>query len=287
VKSPLLALLLTFALAACAPQPQPARPAFWQVTGPNGEKAWLLGTIHALPRPADWRSPAIDKAFAEADSVAVEVSGLGDAAAMSRAYARLSTSADLPPLAQRIDPAMRAALAERLKRAGQSEADYANTETWGAALMLARADAAPQDSANGIDRAVLRLARGKRVIEFEGAEAQFGIFDALPEKEQRDLLEAVLREGASPAGESADLAEAWRRGDFAAIEAETHRGLLADPELRAALFTGRNRTWADRMASEFNTGHKLFVAVGAAHMAGKDGLAAMLAARGFKVERLQ
>jgi uncharacterized protein YbaP (TraB family) len=287
VKSPLLALLLTFALAACSPQPQPARPAFWQVTGPNGEKAWLLGTIHALPQPAAWRSPAIDKAFAEADSVAVEVSGLGDAAAMSSAYARLSASAGLPPLAQRIDPAMRAALAERLKRAGQSEADYANTETWGAALMLARADATPEDSANGIDRAVLRLARGKRVIEFEGAEAQFGIFDALPETEQRDLLEAVLREGAAPAGAGADLAEAWRRGDFAAIEAETHRGLLADPELRAALFTGRNRTWADRMASEFSAGHKLFVAVGAAHMAGKDGLAAMLAARGFKVERLQ
>jgi len=287
VKPPLLALILTFALVACAPQPQPARPAFWQVTGPHGEKAWLLGTIHALPRPAAWRSAAIDKAFAEADSVAVEVSGLGDAAEMSRAYARLSTSAGLPPLAQRVDPAMRAALAERLKRAGQSEADYANAETWGAALMLARADAAPEDSANGIDRAVLRLASGKRVIEFEGAEAQFGIFDALPEKEQRDLLEAVLREGAAPAGESADLAEAWRRGDFAAIEAETHKGLLADPELRAALFTGRNRTWADRMAREFAAGHKLFVAVGAAHMAGKDGLAAMLAARGFKVERLQ
>jgi uncharacterized protein YbaP (TraB family) len=287
VKSPLLALLLTFALAACSPQPQPARPAFWQVTGPNGEKAWLLGTIHALPQPAAWRSPAIDKAFAEADSVAVEVSGLGDAAAMSRAYALLSTSAGLPPLAQRIDPAMRAALAERLKRAGQSEADYANTETWGAALMLARADATPEDSANGIDRAVLRLARGKRVIEFEGAEAQFGIFDALPEKEQRDLLEAVLREGASPAGESADLIQAWRSGDFATIEAETRRGLLADPELRDALFTARNRAWADRIALEMAGGRKLFVAVGAAHMAGHDGLAAMLAARRCRVQRVQ
>lgn len=271
-------------LSACTPAPEPARPAFWQVTGPKGEQAWLLGTIHALPRPAAWRSPAIDQALGQADTVAVEVAGLADDDAVARIHARLSTSPGLPSLSARIDPALRDALAARLKKAGQSEADLARTETWAAALLLARAGANSGDAANGIDRAVLDLARTKRVIEFEGAAAQLGLFDALPEKEQRDLLGAVLRDAGD---ESSDLARAWRTGDFARIEAESQRGLLADPELRLALFTARNRAWTRRIIEELSAGRRLFVAVGAAHMAGVDGLAAMLEARGLKVERVQ
>lgn len=279
--------LAVLALAACAPAPEPARPAFWQVSGPRGEKAWLLGTIHALPRPAAWTSPAIDRALAEADTVAVEVAGLADAGSTAKAYADLGTSLGLPPLSARIDPALRPVLAERLRQARRKETDFATTETWAAALALARAGAGSGDAANGIDRAVLRRAGSRRVIEFEGTTGQLGIFDALPEAEQRDLLAAVLREADAPGGESADLVSAWRSGDFARIEAESRRGLLADPELRAALFTGRNRAWTARIVAELAAGRRLFVAVGAAHMAGEDGLAAMLRAQGFGVTRLQ
>lgn len=284
---PIAFLLAIAALAACAPAPEPARPAFWQVSGPNGEQAWLLGTIHALPRPAAWRSPAIDRALGEADTVAVEVAGLADESATARAYARLGTGEGLPPLSARIDPGLRGALAERLRKAGRSEADLARTETWAAALLLARAGASSDQAANGIDRAVLRLAGTRRVIEFEGVAAQLGLFDALPEREQRDLLNAVLRENGAAGEESPDLVLAWRTGDFAAIEAESHKGLLADPELREALFTARNRAWSERIARELAAGRRLFVAVGAAHMAGSDGLAAMLEAKGFRVIRVQ
>lgn len=280
-------LILTLAaLAGCSPAPQPARPAFWQVTGPGCEQGWLLGTIHALPRPAAWRSPAIDSALGRADAVAVEIADL-ESGATGAIFARLSKSPGLPPLSQRIDPALKDALARQLDDADLDEADLAGSESWSAALVLARAGQDAGASANGIDRAVLRLSRGKRVIELEGAEAQLGLFDSLPEAEQRDLLNAVLRGAMRARADEADLAEAWRKGDFAAIAAETRRGLLADPELRAALFTGRNRAWTTRIAAELRRGRRVFVAVGAAHMAGEDGLLAMLEAQGFRVERVQ
>lgn len=282
----LLAWLALAALAACAPRPEPAHPAFWQIEGPHGERGWLLGTIHALARPAAWQSPAIDRALANADVIAVEIANLDDNAAMAGAYARLSTSAGLPPLFARIDPALRKPLRSLIERSGRSEADFAGMETWAAALTLARAGAGSLDSANGIDRAVLRRAKGKPVVELEGAERQLGLFDALPEREQRDLLDTVVRDDGRDPGE-AGLAEAWRNGDFATIEAETRRGMLADPELREALFTGRNRAWTTRIAGMLQQGQRPFVAVGAAHMAGDEGLPAMLRARGFRVTRVQ
>lgn len=278
-------LLAFLALAGCAPAPDPASPAFWQVTGPRGERGWLLGTIHALPRPANWRSPLIDKALGEANVVAVEVANLDNTAAVAGVFERLEHSPGLPPLSARVDPALRGALAQQLALARSNEADFADTESWAVALRLARAGDAGGDSANGIDRAVLKLARGKQVAELEGAAGQLGLFDAMPEAQQRAMLNAVLRDAGQ--GDDNTLAEAWRKGNFAAIEAETRRGMLADPGLREVLFTSRNRAWAEKLTARLARGERVFVAVGAAHMAGADGLAAMLEARGFKVVRVQ
>ena len=280
-----LTALALAALAACAPSPDPARPAFWQVSGPHGEKGWLLGTIHALPRPAAWRSPAIGAALEQANVVAVEIANLDDTAKMASLFDKLEHSPGLPPLSARVDPALRRALVRQLAEAHMAEADFATTETWSAALRLARAGDSDSDSGNGVDRAVLRAASGKRVIELEGAAGQLGLFDQMPEAEQRAMLDAVLRDAGR--AQDADLAAAWRKGDFAVIEAETRRGMLADPALRETLFTGRNKAWADQLAARLARGERVFVAVGAAHMAGADGLAAMLAARGFAVTRVQ
>lgn len=273
-----LALTGALALAACGEAPVPARPALWEVAGANGEKAWLFGTIHALPRPAAWHSPAIDAALGGADRIVVEV-----AAVDPKIFAELARTPRQPPLSSKVPPELRARLAEQLDAAGLDASRFADLETWAAAMTLAQANARGLDPANGIDRAVVALAGKRPVVELEGTRGQLAIFDRLPESEQRDLLSAVL---ADP-GEPDSPAQAWLKGDMAAIERETHRGLLADPELRAALFTVRNRAWAERIAAMLAGGQRPFVAVGAAHMAGSEGLPALLAARGYAVRRLQ
>lgn len=282
--APLVAALL---LAACAPDPDPADPALWLVEGPGGQKGWLFGTIHGLERPALWKTEAVGKALAQSDTLVLEVAGLEDRAAMNATFAELSRTPGQPALSSRVSKGRRDAVRRMLKRHDLDEADFADVETWAAALMLAQAETASSRSEHGIDRAVIAEAGDRRIVELEGAAAQLGIFDALPEKEQRDLLEAVLADAGAIEGESPDLAKAWRKGDMKLIERETTRGLLADPELREALFTARNIRWSERIAREMRAGLRPFVAVGAAHMAGPEGLPALLSKEGYRVTRLR
>lgn len=279
-----LAILL---LAACAPEPQPAKPALWRVEGAHGEWGYLFGTIHSLKRPALWRSGKVGPALDGADRIVVEVARLSDQAGLGKTFAAISKTPDLPSLSERVDPALRPRLAEVMQAAGASESSFTDVETWAVALSLARAGQSADDAANGIDRAVEAAASGRPVLELEGAASQLGLFDALPEKEQRDLLAAVLRDGNAIDSEGGSLAEAWRRGDMALIAGETRKGLLADPELREALYTARNRAWTEILSAMLAKRQHPFVAVGAAHMAGPEGLPALLAAKGYKVTRVQ
>jgi uncharacterized protein YbaP (TraB family) len=278
------ALLAALGLAACA-QPETAAPALWEVTGPGGAHGYLFGTIHSLDEDVAWRSPVLEQAFAAADTLAVEAAGIEDAEATARIWQGLAMTPGQPPIAQRVAGKDAANLAKALKKAGLDEHDFANVETWAAALRLA--NALNTENGEAVDLALLRDGRGKRVVELEGVAGQLAIFDRLPPADQSDLLAAVAGDALADPDGPKRLAQLWRTGDIVAIAAETRRGMLADPELREALLVGRNRAWAARIDQLLKARSTPFVAVGAAHMASEDGLPTLLAARGYIVKRVQ
>lgn len=281
------ALLAGLLLASCS-RPAEVQPALWQVEGPQGQTAWLFGTIHALPRPVQWRSAPVDAALKQADRLVLEVADISNDAGTLKAFAALAQSPGLPSLTERIEPDLRDELAAELQDSGIAPAQLDRYETWAAALLLQQADSADdgRDSGNGIDRALAKSWSGP-VAEFEGAAAQLSIFDRLAEPEQRALLNAVVRDAPQRHAQTEALQNAWMRGDMDFISRTTAEDFLDHPELREALLTGRNRAWLVQLDAMWAGGARPFVAVGAAHLAGPDGLPAILAARGWKVTRLQ
>lgn len=272
-------------LPACKASPSDkVRPALWEVTGPHGEKGWLFGTIHALPQAVDWRSAAIDKALAGADGLVLEIA---DTDAVPAVFTRLARTPGQPPLARRVPPALQARLRQVMREHKLADAQFADIESWAAALLISQAAQGDATADNGLEAALRTATEGKPVSELEGGAAQLGVFDALPEHDQRDLLAGVIEEAARPEQEHDPLYEAWASGDLAALEREARTGLLADPALRAALLTGRNRAWAPKIAAMLRARRHPLVAVGAAHMVGAGGLPALFAAQGFTVKRVQ
>ncbi len=288
MSSKVLVLAAAVTLASCSP-PEAAKPALWQVDGVHGERAWLFGTIHALPHQVAWQSARITAALAQSDRIVLEIATIDDAKQAEALFVRLGTGSALPPLAQRVDPAARAVLEKLLVDHRLPPGQFDGLETWAAALAINQLEMADDGAStdNGIEQQLLRSETGKPVDELEGLQGQLGIFDRLPEADQRVMLNESLAAGKPGKDESVALRRAWQTGDVKALAAMDHQGLLADPELRAAILTKRNQAWSRQLQERMAHGGRPFVAVGALHLVGPDGIAAQLAASGYRVTRLQ
>ncbi|MBD2841844.1 TraB/GumN family protein [Erythrobacter sp. KMU-140] len=278
------------AVAGCSEAPEEphpeANPLLFEIASADGEvEGWMLGTIHALPDDVHWQTSTIQRVVDEADYLIVEIAALDDSAAIGRTFNELATSPGQTDLTQRVEAELRPALRDLMARANRSDDDFSTTETWAAALILARV-AATGDPANGVDRVITRKFAGREVREFEGALAQLGIFDQLPEADQRDLLEGVIAEVEQTLERPGRLRNAWLTGDVAILEEATRTGIMADPELRDALIVQRNRRWAEQLEDDLRESARPLVAVGSGHLVGEDSLVTMLQQRGYRVTRL-
>ena len=283
-----LRALLWLAAAALA-APAAAEPAMWTVRDADTEVT-LFGTIHELPADIPWLTPRIVDRFDAADTLVVEVV-LPDAPyELVRLIDSLGRGQGQPPVSERVPPEKRAALARAIAESGLPPATLDSMETWLVTLTLGdlATDKAGLSAERGADAVLTARAKaaGKPLVGLETATQQLGYFDALPEADQRALLVATLDDMATMPGDMKRLVALWQAGDVTAIAADFDREMRATPGLQRVLVSDRNRRWADWIAGVMARPGKVFVAVGAGHLAGPDNLPDLLKAKGLTVERV-
>ena len=128
----------------------------------------------------------------------------------------------------------------------------------------------------------LRVARA-----FETPEQQLGFFAELsPDVQRQMLLEAIDEAEKGPAALD-ELSAAWERGEIGTLERLLNEDMRTEyPEVYAAHISRRNAAWIAMLTHELQGSGVDFVAVGAAHLVGDEGLVAQLRARGIRVERV-
>jgi uncharacterized protein YbaP (TraB family) len=254
---------------------------------------WLFGTLHVLPDKYRWRTPAIDAAIGQSKSLTLETVLDDDPAVLARVLISLGQASGLPPLADRVPPARRKALAALIKDSGIPEARLQGMKTWAAAVLLTSAAMQQIGVTIGGDAGVEAQltssfrAAGKPIDGLETPAQQLGFFDALPESAQRAFLTAMLDPPAKASKEYQGMIRTWSRGDVAGIARAFDDDPEFTPETREMLIRRRDLAWADTLAKRLDTPGTFFVAVGAGHLTGRDAVQPMLAAKGLKVVRVQ
>jgi len=282
----LVALSLTLAPSlVLAPASARAAPALWKVSDAD-TTIYLFGTVHALPPGTVWYEGAVRKAFEASDTLVLEMVAPKNEAELGPTLMALGFSDGQPPLAERVAPPERSRLTTILREAGVSGAALNAMETWLATITLSlqQLKSFGLDPKLGVEATLTAKAQASRkpVVGLETAAEQMGFFDQLPEADQRAYLSATLKQWPEMKATMRDLVARWSAGDVDAIGAELNESMRETPRLAKVLLGDRNARWAGWIKSRLAKPGTVFVAVGAGHLAGTEGVQAMLAKQGLK-----
>lgn len=282
----LLALLLAFCLSCPV---RASHPALFRAA--KGEStAYVFGTVHLLSHDASWFSGPVKEAFdasnvvvMECDAERLQLLGLWEAFRLMREWRRK----DLPIVGRRLGPHERAAyykVLEQVKLEPRQLDLNASVYAW-LTLGLKAAELGKASHGRGCEIILSSAARtARKDLKFlESQRDQFQVLQLIPEEEGVLLLGDLVRDWEHQ--RSGKTEADWRSGDLAAIASNAAERMRL-PVFSRVMLDQRNARWAEWLNRRATKGESLFMAVGAAHLDGPQGLLALLSQRGWQVDRM-
>lgn len=265
-----------------------ATPAMWTVHGPRGT-AYLLGAVHILPEGIDWKTPQLMTAFKSANTFVFEIPM---ASSDLRMAGRVLAQNELLPLSNSLpsyfDSEMRAEWRSAVANTHVHAEALVGLRPWAAARELrdAMSGDVPMYSADGVDNNIHAMAEKRGITDFRAFEtADFQVHvlmgNATPDNEMSQLRDAMREASTRKIMPFDRLLLAWETGDVKTIAAVND---AEPPEEHKAMLDDRNKAWVPQIEKMLKERRTFFITVGAAHLAGANGVPNLLRAAGYKVD---
>ncbi|WP_297735989.1 TraB/GumN family protein [uncultured Maricaulis sp.] len=291
----LLAGSALFASSALAQPPDystlEADPAIWHLSDADSD-VYIFGTFHILPASLDWRTDEVEALLASADTLYLEadVHSPESQGQMQQLVMQYGLNPPGVTLSSLLSDEANAALAEFAPTLGVAPAMLEPMRPWLAQVMLAvtQMQALGLDPTAGAESGLLALIAGgdTQLGYFETAEEQIRFLAGVPDDVQVRAFDQGLEDMADLPTQLNELVTAWATGDMAVLEDMINGSMREDaPEVYETLIVTRNHNWVPQIAEIMDGEGTVFIAVGAAHLPGEDGVIHLLQEEGYTITR--
>lgn len=262
----------------------------WEVTSPQGETAYLLGTIHMVKPDLYPLDSAYYRIFKKADVVGFEV---------NMDSLLVETQALLPkygmyPMGETLKDHLSEETFDKLENhmdsLGVPLAMMLQMKPWVVASSLTALELQKAGYyAQGIDQHFFTRAKDadKEIIGLETTEFQLRIFADMSDEEQIDYLEYSLNHAKEGVESIDEIVELWKKGDSENLD-KLMAGGMEDfsQEVYDNLIINRNKEWVPKIIKLLKEGKTPLIIVGAGHLVGENSVNDLLSKEGYKVEQL-
>lgn len=273
----------------------------WRIEGAGGPPSFLFGTMHMTDPRVTGLTLAAERALETAGTLVIETTDVLDESRMMAAMAaepELMMFTDGTTLTSLLSPDDRAVVDAALEARGIPAKSVSRMKPWMLSAMVAMPVCEMARKAGGAPVLDVKIARqatagGKEVAGLESVADQLRAMASLPmDFHIRGLVETLkLGDRMDDVIETMIVVyESEATGMFwpllRAVLPESSGEEIGYAAFEQALITGRNRTMAEKAAPILRRGNA-FIAVGALHLPGPEGLIELFRAAGYSVSRVR
>lgn len=267
-----------------------AQSSVWKVSK-DGNDMYLAGTIHLL-KPSDYPLPqqfytaldASDVLYVEAD-----MDKMSDPAT-----AQSMMSAMMLPEGQTLQTILDEDVYNSLAaECATVSLPIVNLNQFKPSLVVVTLSAMKMMSlglsTEGVDKHLMGKAKeAEKAVEFmETIEFQINLLAAMGEGNENNFVKYSLEDIENIEEELDAMLLAWKNGSSEIMNEQIVEMKAEFPKLYKSLLLDRNKLWVEKINSLSTNDKTEFIAVGALHLHGDDGLLSQLKAQGYKVKQLK
>jgi len=262
-------------------------PALWSITDADSS-VHLYGTFHLLPQDAAWRTHAVEQALAGSQVLVLEVPvGNGTDQALHALIRETGTNPPGVALSDRLGGEWAARYDRVLTSLGLPKQAIEPLRPWYASLVLTVQFAATQDIRPefGVEYQLSQLAKHRkmRFDYLESAESQIEMMAGFSPSNQDAMIKSTLMDIEKADRKLETMIAAWQKGDLRALETLVLGSIQTMPDLYNQMIVARNRNWVPQIEAFLADDEDYFVAVGSAHLVGRDSVIRTLRKKGREV----
>ena len=260
----------------------------WRVEKPGIAPSYLFGTVHLADKRVTALPDVVRKELDAATSFTMEVA-LDPASVFTLASRMVFTDGrNLPTVAGADLYAKVVPLAQKLGLPPEAVRSF---KPWAMVLLLQMPQ---QEMEDVLDFTLLRIAsqQGKALNYLETVDDQVGAFEKLSDADQVALLKHAVETHAGQKAIEERVVQAYLQRDLGLMWQIGEAEIAQRPDLKPVkavvdrrLLFDRNLRMAERMQPQLRSGRS-FIAVGALHLYGEEGLLGLLAREGYRLSRV-
>jgi len=268
----------------------PESTSLWKV-GTDSSTVYLMGSIHLLKESDYPLHPKMAEAYEEAETLVLELHMDSTNTPAFQQYLMAKAAYDSgTTLRTELPDSIYDQLNAQMETIGLDLEMMKQFEPWmiGLTFLNLKLQQLGFRPDLGVDAYFFGKAKeeGKTIEGLENPEDQIGMFDSMSPSMQQTLLLQMLEQAADIEKSVSMIVLPWKSGDLEDLDATIKKRFKEFPEVRDAIIIKRNYDWIPKIEHYIESRGTHLIIVGVTHLAGDEGVIALLRQAGYDVEQM-